>query len=114
MNKSLFSGTHYTSVNNHNKELSIIYFRSSREWGQLVIFPEGATSNRKAILNFKPGGFIPGVPVQPIVIKYPNTHDTISWTWDQPHGVIGCVLYSMTQVIQGNPRNCPVPVFVGL
>jgi len=71
--------------------------RSSDEWGQLVIFPEGATSNRKAILNFKPGGFIPGVPVQPILVKYPNLHDTISWTWDQPHGVLGCLFYSMTQ-----------------
>jgi len=71
--------------------------RSSEDWGQLVIFPEGATSNRKAILNFKPGGFIPGVPVQPILVHYPNFHDTISWTWDQPHGVLGCLFYSMTQ-----------------
>ena len=81
------------------KFINFLKCRSSDEWGQLVIFPEGATSNRKAILNFKPGGFIPGVPVQPILVKYPNLHDTISWTWDQPHGVLGCLFYSMTQVV---------------
>ena len=70
----------------------------SPEWDQQIIFPEGATSNRKAILTFKPGGFIPGVPVQPVIIKYPNHHDTISWTWDQPHSALGCILYSMTQI----------------
>ena len=39
------------------------------------------------------------MPVQPILVKYPNLHDTISWTWDQPHGVLGCLFYSMTQVV---------------
>ena len=63
-----------------------------------MIFPEGATSNGKAILTFKAGGFIPGVAVQPVMVRYPNRHDTTSWTWDQPHGAVSCLLYTMTQL----------------
>jgi len=72
--------------------------QSNDPWSQFVIYPEGATSNRKAFLHFKPGGFIPGVTVQPVIMKYPNHHDTISWTWDQPHGVALCILYSVCQL----------------
>ncbi|XP_074680482.1 lysophosphatidylcholine acyltransferase 1 isoform X4 [Strix aluco] len=28
--------------------------------------------------------FIPGVPVQPVVLRYPNKLDTITWTWQGP------------------------------
>jgi lysophosphatidylcholine acyltransferase/lyso-PAF acetyltransferase len=72
--------------------------RSKDPWSQFVIYPEGATSNRRAVLRFKPGGFIPGVTVQPVLMKYPNHHDTISWTWDQPHGVALCILYTVCQL----------------
>ena len=72
--------------------------QSKDPWSQFVIYPEGATSNRKAVLHFKPGGFIPGVTVQPVLMKYPNHHDTISWTWDQPHGVALCILYTVCQL----------------
>jgi len=27
------------------------------------------------------GAFIPGVPVQPILLRYPNKLDTVTWTW---------------------------------
>uniref|UniRef100_A0ACB8EBL4 Lysophosphatidylcholine acyltransferase 1 n=1 Tax=Sphaerodactylus townsendi TaxID=933632 RepID=A0ACB8EBL4_9SAUR len=30
------------------------------------------------------GAFIPGVPVQPVVLRYPNKLDTITWTWQGP------------------------------
>ena len=40
------------------------------EWPQLLIFPEGSTSNRKALMSFKPGAFVPGKPVQPVLIRY--------------------------------------------
>ena len=39
-------------------------------WPQLMIFPEGSTSNRKALMSFKPGAFVPGKPVQPVLIRY--------------------------------------------
>ena len=48
-------------------------------WPQLVIFPEGSTANRKALMSFKPGAFYPGRPVQPVLIRYPNKLDTVTW-----------------------------------
>ncbi|RXM35527.1 Lysophosphatidylcholine acyltransferase 1 [Acipenser ruthenus] len=30
------------------------------------------------------GAFIPAVPVQPVVLRYPNKMDTITWTWQGP------------------------------
>jgi lysophosphatidylcholine acyltransferase/lyso-PAF acetyltransferase len=31
------------------------------------------------LISFKPGAFIPGLPVQPIVIKYDNKFDCVTW-----------------------------------
>uniref|UniRef100_A0A3P8T9Q2 Lysophosphatidylcholine acyltransferase 1 n=1 Tax=Amphiprion percula TaxID=161767 RepID=A0A3P8T9Q2_AMPPE len=45
---------------------------SGGEWPQIMIFPEGTCTNRSCIITFKPGAFIPAVPVQPVVIRYPN------------------------------------------
>ena len=36
--------------------------------------------------------------MQPVMVRYPNRHDTTSWTWDQPHGAVSCILYTMTQL----------------
>ena len=36
---------------------------------QLLIFPEGSTSNRKALVSFKPGAFVPGKPIQPVLVR---------------------------------------------
>ena len=66
-------------------------------WPQLLIFPEGSTSNRKALMFFKPGAFVPGKPVQPILIRYPNKVDTVTWTWDQPHGSKSILWLTLTQ-----------------
>ncbi|KAI5621642.1 lysophosphatidylcholine acyltransferase 1 isoform X1 [Silurus asotus] len=54
------------------------------QWPQIMIFPEGTCTNRSCLITFKPGAFIPGVPVQPVVLRYPNELDTISWTWQGP------------------------------
>ena len=51
-----------------------------RLWPQTVIFPEATCANRKALISFKAGAFIPGVPVQPVVISYQNDFDSFSWT----------------------------------
>ncbi|KAM5264734.1 lysophosphatidylcholine acyltransferase 1 [Ctenodactylus gundi] len=53
-------------------------------WPQIMIFPEGTCTNRTCLITFKPGAFIPGVPVQPVVLRYPNKLDTITWTWQGP------------------------------
>jgi len=70
---------------------------SSEQWSQFLIFPEGSTYNRKALFSFKPGGFLPGKPVQPVLIRYKMAHDTVSWTWDQPHGFIMVFFYTICQ-----------------
>ncbi|XP_020038609.1 lysophosphatidylcholine acyltransferase 1 [Castor canadensis] len=54
------------------------------KWPQVMIFPEGTCTNRTCLITFKPGAFIPGVPVQPVVLRYPNKLDTITWTWQGP------------------------------
>jgi len=47
-------------------------------------------------MSFKPGGFLPGQPVQPVLLRYhvPPERDTVSWTWDQPHGFLTCFIYT--------------------
>ncbi|XP_071039030.1 lysophosphatidylcholine acyltransferase [Parasteatoda tepidariorum] len=59
---------------------------SKKDFEQLLIFPEGGCGNRRALLQFKLGGFSPGVPVQPVFIRYRNSTDTITWSWDGPSG----------------------------
>ena len=57
---------------------------STDGWQQVLIFPEGTCSNRTGLITFKPGAFYPGVPIQPVCIRYPNRLDTLSWTWQGP------------------------------
>uniref|UniRef100_A0A8C9HRI4 Lysophosphatidylcholine acyltransferase 2 n=1 Tax=Piliocolobus tephrosceles TaxID=591936 RepID=A0A8C9HRI4_9PRIM len=54
---------------------------SGGEWPQILVFPEGTCTNRSCLITFKPGAFIPGVPVQPVLLRYPNKLDTVTWTW---------------------------------
>ncbi|KAH8420255.1 hypothetical protein KR009_008366 [Drosophila setifemur] len=70
--------------------------RSTDDWPQVVIFAEGTCTNRTALIKFKPGAFYPGVPVQPVLLKYPNKFDTFTWTWDGP-GVLRLLWLTMTQ-----------------
>ncbi|EDW65238.2 lysophosphatidylcholine acyltransferase [Drosophila virilis] len=70
--------------------------RSSDDWPQVVIFSEGTCTNRTALIKFKPGAFYPGVPVQPVLLRYPNKYDTFTWTWDGP-GVLRLLWLTMTQ-----------------
>jgi len=53
-------------------------------WPQVLIFPEGTCTNRSCLITFKQGAFIPGVPVQPVVLRYPNKLDSVTWTWQGP------------------------------
>ncbi|XP_032826988.2 lysophosphatidylcholine acyltransferase 1-like [Petromyzon marinus] len=54
------------------------------KWPPIMIFPEGTCTNRTCLIKFKPGAFIPGVPIQPVVLRYGNKMDTITWTWHGP------------------------------
>uniref|UniRef100_A0A8D0HAE9 Lysophosphatidylcholine acyltransferase 4 n=1 Tax=Sphenodon punctatus TaxID=8508 RepID=A0A8D0HAE9_SPHPU len=52
---------------------------SRGKWPQVLFFPEGTCSNKKALLKFKPGAFIAGVPIQPVLIRYPNNLVSLEW-----------------------------------
>ncbi|KAE8607948.1 hypothetical protein XENTR_v10011338 [Xenopus tropicalis] len=70
---------------------------SGGEWPQVLIFPEGTCTNRSCLISFKPGAFHPGVPVQPILLRYPNIQDTVTWTW-QGFSVEKLLLLTLCQI----------------
>uniref|UniRef100_A0A8C9WWR8 Lysophosphatidylcholine acyltransferase 4 n=1 Tax=Sander lucioperca TaxID=283035 RepID=A0A8C9WWR8_SANLU len=45
---------------------------SNGYWPQMLMFAEGTTTNGSALIKFKPGAFLAGVPVQPVLLRYPN------------------------------------------
>lgn len=57
---------------------------SGGKWPQIMIFSEGTCTNRSGLILFKAGAFIPGLPVQPVILRYPNKLDTVTWTWQGP------------------------------
>ena len=69
----------------------------NERWSHLMVFPEGMCSNRKALLPFKPGAFIPGKPVQPAILRWPNRIDTVTWTWGQSHGLMSVFWLTLAQ-----------------
>lgn len=44
----------------------------SKEWNQVMLFPEGTTTTGKALIQFKVGAFAPGEAVQPVVFNFNN------------------------------------------
>ncbi|XP_050541924.1 lysophosphatidylcholine acyltransferase isoform X2 [Daktulosphaira vitifoliae] len=81
----------------HNTIQEIIRrVKSDQEWPQILIFPEGTCTNRSCLITFKPGAFYPAVPVQPVLLRYPNKLDTVTWTWDGP-GALKLLWLTMTQ-----------------
>jgi lysophosphatidylcholine acyltransferase/lyso-PAF acetyltransferase len=46
---------------------------------QLVIFPEGTTTNGRYLITFKRGAFVAGKTVQPVMLQYPWKHFDVSW-----------------------------------
>ncbi|NWQ73545.1 PCAT2 acyltransferase, partial [Columbina picui] len=76
---------------------------SRGQWPQLLIFPEGTCTNRSCLITFKQGAFLPGVPVQPVLLRYPNRVDTVTWTWQGYSGtelllMTLCQLYTRVEV----------------
>ncbi|XP_067004235.2 lysophosphatidylcholine acyltransferase isoform X2 [Anabrus simplex] len=70
---------------------------SDLDWPQVLIFPEGTCTNRSCLITFKSGAFYPGVPIQPVCIRYPNKLDTVTWTWEGP-GALKLLWLTLTQV----------------
>lgn len=52
---------------------------SCNDFPRVLLFPEGTTTNGRALISFQLGAFIPGFPVQPVVIRYPHVHFDQSW-----------------------------------
>ncbi|CAL9189404.1 unnamed protein product [Musa hybrid cultivar] len=52
---------------------------SSNEFPRVMLFPEGTTTNGRFLISFRLGAFIPGLPVQPVVVRYPYIHFDQSW-----------------------------------
>ncbi|KAL0425916.1 UNVERIFIED_CONTAM: Lysophospholipid acyltransferase LPEAT2 [Sesamum radiatum] len=52
---------------------------SCNQFPRVLLFPEGTTSNGRVIISFQLGAFIPGYPVQPVVVRYPYVHFDQSW-----------------------------------
>ncbi|XP_060720278.1 lysophospholipid acyltransferase LPCAT4 [Tachysurus vachellii] len=69
---------------------------SNGYWPQMLMFPEGTTTNGQVLIKFKPGAFLAGVPVQPVLLHYPNKIDAVRWTWK---GVswLHCLWYTAAQ-----------------
>ncbi|KAL2608441.1 hypothetical protein R1flu_027014 [Riccia fluitans] len=51
----------------------------NNDYPRVLLFPEGTTTNGRALISFKLGAFRPGVAVQPVVVRYPFVHFDISW-----------------------------------
>lgn len=54
----------------------------------VAIFPEGTTVNQRHVIAFQKGAFVPGVPVQPMAIRYPFCCLDVSIPPHIPNGVI--------------------------
>ncbi|RDD47169.1 Lysophosphatidylcholine acyltransferase 2 [Trichoplax sp. H2] len=71
----------------HQQTIDEILKRSTDteyDWPQMMIFPEGTGTNRKSLVHFKAGAFIPGVPIQLVAVRFLNKVDTYSWVADGP------------------------------
>ncbi|CAH2294734.1 lysophospholipid acyltransferase LPCAT4, partial [Pelobates cultripes] len=69
---------------------------SNGNWPQLLFFPEGTNGNGQVLLKFKPGAFVAGVPVQPVLMRYPNKLPATVWTW-KGNGVLKVLWLTMSQ-----------------
>ncbi|XP_034708450.1 lysophospholipid acyltransferase LPEAT2 isoform X1 [Vitis riparia] len=52
---------------------------SCERYPRVLLFPEGTTTNGRVIISFQLGAFIPGYPIQPVVVRYPHIHFDQSW-----------------------------------
>ncbi|KAI3743943.1 hypothetical protein L1987_57015 [Smallanthus sonchifolius] len=64
---------------------------SSDRFPRLLLFPEGTTTNGKLLISFQHGAFIPGYPIQPVVVRYPHVHFDQSWG----HISLGALMFRM-------------------
>ncbi|KAF7825967.1 lysophospholipid acyltransferase LPEAT2 [Senna tora] len=46
---------------------------------RVLLFPEGTTTNGRNLISFQLGAFLPGYPIQPVIVRYPHVHFDQSW-----------------------------------
>jgi len=88
---------HRSDTNSRQNTIKQISERSEGTgWQQVLIFPEGTCTNRSCLITFRLGAFIPGVAVQPVVLRYDNMIDTVTWTWE---GItaLKVIVYTLSQ-----------------
>jgi len=88
---------HRSDTNSRQNTIKQISERSEGTgWQQVLIFPEGTCTNRSCLITFRLGAFIPGVAVQPVVLRYDNMVDTVTWTWE---GItaLKVIVYTLSQ-----------------
>mmetsp|Transcript_50317 Transcript_50317/g.129591 ORF Transcript_50317/g.129591 Transcript_50317/m.129591 type:complete len:329 (-) Transcript_50317:296-1282(-) len=61
---------------------------SEKRENPIVVFPEGTTTNGKYLLKFRTGAFVPGLPVQPVLINYPYKYNCPSVAAISHRGII--------------------------
>nr|XP_043624467.1 lysophospholipid acyltransferase LPEAT2-like [Erigeron canadensis] len=64
---------------------------ASDRFPRLLLFPEGTTTNGRLLISFQHGAFIPGYPIQPVVVRYPHVHFDQSWG----HIALGTLMFRM-------------------
>ena len=64
---------------------------SPLSWPQVFVFAEGTTTNATGLARFGTGGFRPGVPVQPVTVRYSNREAAV-WTREQSHRLLHSLL----------------------
>ena len=95
---------HRSDTNSRQSTIKHISERADGEgWQQVLIFPEGTCTNRQALITFRLGGFYPCVPVQPVMIRYDNSLDTVTWTWEGI-GAWKVIAYTLSQLY----TNCTI------
>ncbi|KAG0476126.1 hypothetical protein HPP92_012967 [Vanilla planifolia] len=52
---------------------------SCNDFPHVLLFPEGTTTNGRFLISFQHGAFIPCLPIQPVVVRYPHVHFDQSW-----------------------------------
>eukprot|EP00246_Nothoceros_aenigmaticus_P015834 TRINITY_DN683_c0_g1_i2.p1 TRINITY_DN683_c0_g1~~TRINITY_DN683_c0_g1_i2.p1 ORF type:complete len:268 (-),score=31.54 TRINITY_DN683_c0_g1_i2:73-846(-) len=62
-----------------NAALEIKRRATCDDFPRVLLFPEGTTTNGRALISFKLGAFGPGLPIQPVVVRYPFVHFDCSW-----------------------------------
>ena len=65
---------------------------SKTEWPQILVFLEGGCTHCTCLVTVRLRAFSLGVPVQPVLLRYPDTLDMVTRTWQEFTGFQPCML----------------------